>query len=458
MSFEGEFASYEPLRRLMESDKVKALQKRFKVCHKDKIETDRMKQSIVKKTDLEGSCLQPKYIIAIDGSNLVGKAENGFPGAEFGYITIASVLLKLDLIKQLESNKFIDPRLAKKTEDATSIETVFPGCNVILDNEEDAKSSVRKAIYEEFGRNKIFKNCETLLDTYEYLFQLKIDSEGKSTSMPKSPIEGVDEDMTYGMGIYKCPHSGKTLYSTDALRLHELLNPSGTSGELYGQIMSTMEKLWLVHILRAFEQNGWLEYAQEYAFVMDGPLAVFSTSSWLTKVISKEIKRINDKQKKVSGVDLLIIGIEKSGTFFNHFTEIDTDEEGHADVFPNQSALLLDDYYIKKNIIYSESSKPYGQDTYFGRKFFYKTKSGQKIVPVACTFTDYQKNLATANPDQFPRLADIMTLLDSVVSCRYPNSISPLISAHAEAAIPLNLGKRLFDEIAKEIKERKAKC
>ena len=459
MSFEGEFASYEPLRRIMESKKVAELEKRLTVRNDGKTDTESLKKRIVKKSDLEESILQPNYIIAIDGSNLSHPINNGFPGAEFGYITIASVLLKLDLIKQLESNKFIDPRLARRTEDATSIETVFPGCNVILDKEDDAKSSVRKAIYEEFERNRIFKNCESLLDTYEYLFKLKIDSEGKSTSKPKSPIEGYgDKDMTYGMGIYKCPYSGKNLYSTDALRLHELLNPSGTSGELYGQIMSTMEKLWLVHILRAFEQNGWLEFAQEYAFVMDGPLAVFSTSSWLTKVISKEIKRINDKQKEVSGVDLLIIGIEKSGTFFNHFTDIDTDSEGHTDIFPNQSALLLDDSYIKKNIEYSESKKPYGQDTYFGRKFFYKTKSGQKIVPVACVFTDYQKDISTAKPDQFPRLADIMTLLDSVVSCRYPNSISPLISAHAEAAIPLNLGKRLFDEIAKEIKGRKAKC
>ena len=31
MSFEGEFASYEPLRRLLESAKVKALQDRLKI-------------------------------------------------------------------------------------------------------------------------------------------------------------------------------------------------------------------------------------------------------------------------------------------------------------------------------------------------------------------------------------------------------------------------------------------
>ena len=46
-----------------------------------------------------------------------------------------------------------------------------------------------------------------------------------------------------------------------------------------------------------------------------------------------------------------------------------------------------------------------------------------------------------------------MNLLDMLVSSRHPNSVSPLISAHAEAAIPLNLGKRIFEDIAREIRD-----
>ena len=218
--------------------------------------------------------------------------------------------------------------------------------------------------------------------------------------------------------------------------------------------MSTLEKLWLVHILRSFEKKGWLSTLRRVAFIMDGPLAVFSTSSWLTKVIEDELIRINELQKEINGQDLLVIGIEKSGTFFNHFTEIDTNINGVTDIFPKQSAMLLTDDYIKKNIIFSESIKPYGQDTYFGRKFFYKAASGQKIVPVVAWFNDNQKNIKTANVDQFTRLGDVMNLLDQLVSSRYPNSLSPLISAHAEAAIPLNLGKRIFEDIAREIREK----
>jgi hypothetical protein len=452
MSFEGEFASYEPLRRVLDSTKVKALQDRLRIRKPDE-QVENIAGLLTQKSDLTQSDLQPDLVLAIDGSNLAAKAVNGFPGAEFGYITIASVLIDLKLVRELEQNDFISPKKFRETEKASTIESVFPGCNVILDAEKTAKASLRRALFEELKNNTIFTDGETLLDTYEHLFRIKRGVTERH--LPKSPIEGLeDEFMTYDYGEYVCPHSGDPLFSTDALRLHELMNSGGSNGEMFGQIMATLEKLWLIHILRAFEKKGWLATLRRVAFIMDGPLAVFSTSSWLTKVIEVELKRINDLQKQINGEDLLIIGIEKSGTFFNHFLEIDTTQDGIKDKFPRQSALLLNDEYIKQNIIFSESTKPYGQDTYFGRKFFYKAASGQKIVPVVAYFNDHQKNLATARPDQFTRLADVMNLLDQLASSRHPNSVSPLISAHAEASIPLNLGKRIFEDIAREIRER----
>lgn len=454
MSFEGEFASYEPLRRLLDSEKVKALQNRFKIRERVE-ESENFDKEIIDKKDLKESDIQPDLVLAIDGSALAAKAENGYPGAEFGYVTVSSVLIDLKKVKTLEENQFIDPKEFRETEKASTIDSVFPGCNVILDNEKSAKTSLRRALFEELKSNNIFSNGETLLDTYEHLFRIKREKFADG-NLPKSPIEEFqDKEMTYGYGEYPCPHSGEPLFSTDALRLHELMNPGGSNGEMFGQIMSTLEKLWLIHIIRAFEKKGWLATFRRVAFIMDGPLAVFSTSSWLTKVINFELKRINDLQKEINGTDLLIFGIEKSGTFFNHFLEIDTTKDGIIDKFPKQSAFLLTDDYIKKNIIFSESPKPYGQDTYFGRKLFYKAESGQKIVPVVAGYNDYQMNLTTANQDQFSRLPDILNLLDKLVSSRYPNSVSPLISAHAEAAIPLNLGKRIFEDIAKEIRDKK---
>jgi len=452
MGFEGEFASYEPLRRILDSAKVQALQERMRIRKFEDVDNN-IDSLITRKCDLTQSNFQPDLVLAVDGSNLAAKAVNGYPGAEFGYITIASVLIDLKLVRELEKNEFISPKRFRDTEKASTIDSVFPGCNVILDNEKNAKASLRRALFEELKNNSIFSNGESLLETYEHLFRIKRER-FPERNLPKSPIESVVEDMTYGYGEYVCPHSGEPLFSTDALRLHELMNDGGSNGEMFGQIMSTLEKLWLIHILRAFEKKSWLATLRRVAFIMDGPLAVFSTSSWLTKVIEVELKRINDLQKQTNGEDLLIIGIEKSGTFYNHFIEIDTTKDGITDKFPAQSALLLSDSYIKENIIFSDSTKPYGHDTYFGRKFFYKAASGQKIVPVVAWVNDNQKNLSAANPDQFTRLADVMSLMDQLASSRHPNSVSPLISAHAEAAIPLNLGKKIFEDIAREIREK----
>lgn len=457
MGYENEYASYEPLRRIIESPKVRALLDRLRIRKSEDLGDgqNEIRSNIIDKSDLT-SDFTPDYVIAIDGSYQSTKAENGYPGAEYGYITISAVLIIEKSIHDFGKQEFIDPMKFRETEKASTIDTVIPGCNIIIDSEKSAKASMRRALFEELQNTSAFEEGETLLGTYEHLLKIKIESDNKQgVRKPRNPIEGVDEDMVYKFGQYDCPVSGDPLYSTDAMRLHELMIPWGTNGEMYGQIMQMLEKLWLIHILRSFEKKDWLMLLDRVAFVLDGPLACFSTWSWITKSIQTELIRINDLQKKLTGKDLLIFGIEKSGTFYNHFEDIDTDVDGSSDHFPNESALLLSDSYIKNNIIFSEGSKhQYGEDTYFGRKLFYKTKTGYRIVPVLAFFNDYQKDLETANPDQYPRLSDLMNILDELISSRYPNSISPLVSAHAEASIPLNLGKKIFDDIAQEIRDK----
>ena len=95
--------------------------------------------------------------------------------------------------------------------------------------------------------------------------------------------------------------------------------------------------------------------------------------------------------------------------------------------------------------------KPHGIDTYFGRKVFYKTKSGARIVATLPILTPEARNRDDIRPERYPRLADAMSLLDSLVSSRYPNALAPLVAAHAEAAIPLNLGRKVLEQLAKEL-------
>ena len=151
-----------------------------------------------------------------------------------------------------------------------------------------------------------------------------------------------------------------------------------------------------------------------------------------------------------SGNDLVIVGIEKSGGFVTHFDEIDRTETNDP-VFAPRSYQMLTDRYIKERIIFSDSPKRYGADTYFGRKFFYKTASNARIVASLPFLSDSQDRVDTDDVTLYPRFATACALLDKLVTSRFPNALSPIVSAHAQAAIPLHLGAKVLQQLARAL-------
>ena len=449
MPYEGEFAKHRVIRRLVENKHVKNLLNRSRVQNVNSSESTLTRVDL---QDIPPSGWQPDWVLAIDGSHQEELIKDGYPGAEVGYIAIAAVLMNVAKIKELDFQRPVNPISFRETENVESIDSVFPGCNIVLDSETTAKNSLRKALFETFETNQLFSDGESLLDTYEALLQFK--PENPKPDCPYAEDEDCrsnDGKFLANGGIYRCQCPLKnTLYSTDALRIHEGMFPDSSNGAMFAEIMQVLECIVVVHILRWLEQNELLWILRNMAIVLDGPLAVFGRPAWLHLAIIRELDRINAKLSS-EGQDLLLIGVEKSGTFVTHFERIDQDETGIQGKFPLQAVGLLTDAYIKKNIIFSESTKPYGSATYFGRKFFYKTASGARLV-VSVPFLDKShRDTTKAEPNQFPRLADAISLLDQIVSSRYQNSLSPLISAHAEASIPMNLGARVLEKMAKEL-------
>jgi hypothetical protein len=56
--------------------------------------------------------------------------------------------------------------------------------------------------------------------------------------------------------------------------------------------------------------------------------------------------------------------------------------------------------------------------------------------------------MKTAKVEQFPRLADALSLFDSLTSSSYQNALVPISLAHSEAAIPLRFGTRVLESLA----------
>ena len=73
------------------------------------------------------------------------------------------------------------------------------------------------------------------------------------------------------------------------------------------------------------------------------------------------------------------------------------------------------------------------------------------LVATLPFLSEEHKDLTMADPSQFPRLSDAVGLLDQLVSSRFPNALVPLVSANAEAAIPLRLGNKVLEKLAKEL-------
>lgn len=445
MPYEGEYATYRPLHRISECQRVKGLLARSKL-----LEAARAAYAPQPVEAPPPTPSLPRFILAIDGSYAEVAVKNGYPGAKVGYCTAASVLLDLDLVGRLDAERPVDPVEFRKTEQAASVDAALPGSNVITRRQNSARASFREELYDLFTDIVVDEDDRTnLLSTYEVLLALK--PTGNRQSCPYKESHDCDAELVVGPGCTICPTCGRPIYSTDALRIHERFRDIGTNGEAFGLVMQVIERILVIHLLRCFERRDLLQRLTSLAFFIDGPLAAFGPPAWLSAAISRELKRINAKVQGGTGQDLLILGIEKTGAFVQHFEEIDETETPGQQLFSGRQYMLLTDGYIKDRILHSDSNKRYGQDTYFGRKFFYKTQSDARIVASIPFLSDRQDTLDSDDISLYPQFATICALLDRVVSSRYANAVSPLIAANAQAAIPLQLGSKVLTQLARAL-------
>lgn len=454
MPYEGEFSQQRAVKRLVQNRRIQEmLGQRMQIKPRgDAAPSTKLKT--VARANLPTSFWEPKLILSVDGSHDRVEVENGYPGAEVDYLAVAAVLTDVETIRELDRERPIDPRQYRSTEKPDSVDWAFPGCNVLLDDDSSATQSLRKSLFEMMREKRLPPDGDTLLETYEALIANRRYSNQKCPYGSDCLRAGQAYEIQ--MGTYSCGCIAKRpLYSTDALRVHEAMVPDGENAQTFSEIMQTVERLIVLHLLRWMEKRKFLWLLRYTAIIVDGPLAFFGNPAALQPYYIEELRRLNEVAKEYTdGEDILLLGVEKTGLFARHFERLDTNPNGTQGAFPRQTIGLLDDQYIKENIVFARGdSKPYGKDTYFGRKFFYKTRAGGRIVGTLPLLADTDADLRRAEPSQFRRLGDAVSLLDQISSSRYRNAIFPLVSAHAEASIPLN--SRSLEELTRRLLQKK---
>ena len=168
MPYEGEFASYRPLRRIVESEGVQKLLRLSRVRKREDT-----RASVTPALAPPPGRL-PGLVIAIDGSNAEVDVQTGYPGAKIGYCTVASVLVDLELLETLDEHRPVDPIRFRTVEQAASIDAALPGSNVVTRTLDSARESFRQTLHEVLSDAVVDEQDRTpLLTTYEELLAWK---------------------------------------------------------------------------------------------------------------------------------------------------------------------------------------------------------------------------------------------------------------------------------------------
>ena len=338
------------------------------------------------------------------------------------------------------------PSFFRDMESSHTLEAAMPGTNVVRKGV-DGDTPIEFFRHQTYATlsNAIADDHETLLETFRDI----CDSYGLRTRI-SCPVSDCDKFYERKKGEYPCGCDRReTMFETDALRLHEYFaNDVRGEGEALGRLRSVLEILTLFNILRFFVQKS-PAYLKSCAFVLDGPLALFGTPASILRPIRAELLRLNAAARRHNGADIALFGIEKTGRFREHLTNLDwRDKEGPGSRFPEQTAIALNDEYIKSNIV--PEGKPFGEDTHFGRVVLYKTLQGEHAVVNTAMLNEASQDADANSLECYPRLNDILDVVDALATHIYKGGFMPLARAHARAAIPLKRGTDIIKALLED--------
>ena len=377
-------------------------------------------------------------VVALDGSSIYHRIPARLPCTEAGLISIAIVRIdveRLESLPQLPESRATDPVQLRETEDASTLQLALPGRNARSVDGKSSRDWFRSEVQAtlecgHYGGENLAATLHALL------------GEPRDIRCPNPHCESRPHTPRTGEMRSWCGACGGDVLLSDALRAQEIFSDEQPCGDAHGRVRHALEILSLMNLLRELAKIEQGRRAlRRIAFVLDGPLAAFSTIAVLAHGVRRELQRID---RELSPGRLLVISGVKTGAFVQHFLELDEAPAPDSRI-PAGTAWLPDDLYIRENIIARTTEQPWGKDTYFGRPLVVKTHDRQRLL------------LNLAQPEADPPLTDAPrpNVLDEAIATSARLGVGryeflPLRRAHAKAAIPFRAGAAIIESLARE--------
>lgn len=405
----------------------------------------------------------PDHVISIDGSLYEANVTDQLPSTKVGYIKIGSVLIDMGQYRGLrvEDGHFVDPfRVAKLQENNSPISFSLPSSNVKYRGIQSVRDGFRAALDEQlYDRKTRFRPDDPSTSLRTTLFHLAarrpLDRLGtndptrlrlhKCPSCDEGPIDVFDVP-----NRQTCPNCDAPIYPSDCLRVWEAVSNHQSNGEALSRVMSYVEHLLPIHYIRYLAEHS-LSLLASTAFFVDGPLAVFGTAAWLSGSIMRFLANVNGRLEAQELPGVIMIGLQKTGQVADYVALVD------RYIAPNRIFAITDDYRFR--YIRAGGDKlgfGFGDETYYGQDFIYKTPSGRvficalpypfdsKRIPTEGDFIQAKTEIA-----RYKQLPRALSLINEFECDLYENAVVPIALAHRYTAISLAPGGQVLDLLSK---------
>ena len=389
-------------------------------------------------------------LIAIDGSTVTSRVENGHPGAEASLLNIAAVVIELAKLRELSrmgkgaADPIPSPADVRNLENCVTLSAVLPGRNVIskFGSADTPMRYFRQVVHREISGATLSGGHETLVGTLRAITHDR-------RSRIQCPGESCDQQVIPQPNPTSCKSCRELVYLSDSLRCHERFENYGSSEQAFTMVRTVVEHLSMINLIRWFEKDDRLDVLDGIGFVMDGPLAIFGMAAWLKKHIQNELTRLHRKALRKGGAGVLLLGVEKHGMFMDHLEALDwSPDQGERGHLQPGTVMAPDIDYIHKHIaLRPPGMKPHGKDTYYGRHLMYKSKSGQHAALTLPIVNPQGEDPTYVNEGAYPRVGDALDLIDELGTHLYKDGFAPLSRAHLHAAIPLRSGTAILTHL-----------
>lgn len=398
-------------------------------------------ESLIEKlsfTDIEN-----KHILTVDGSYTLVQSQKQFPSSEIAFFQFGAIVFETDDLKNLSSKPFISPADMNKLHNLNKIKLALPVKNVTSSNQISLNSSIRKEIYLFFTKEGS-ENFSLMKTLYWILFEEYADNPIETYSLGNDPNNSVTKDKVilnkHNMkSDFTFEHNGQVIYLTDVFRLHEVIDEDFGARGILGYVSRLIEQMLLMRYIHIIYRQA-REALKDFVFISNGPLSFSGQTANMHKAFRKICSFLQNE------INLCLMGLEKTGPFIDHATEICKNEESKF-YLEKGNILILSNEYIYKYITPGDHKiMHYGETSYYGGKVIIHTDDGQVFV-VSVPIADKSMTL-------YPKMSDyinielVASILKRLKCDMYSDTVIPVAIANKLINLNGQLGHSILDKFA----------